>query len=170
MSHLIAALLQQADRAASVEDRYALFEAVRRIRHGGSYLQQMPPAGFTLGVQTIPHQQHPYETVGFWTRAPNGSWRIDVSRLDDWRYEYLVALHELVEMALCVQRGITEEAVTAFDVAYEATRLDGDTSEPGDNPDAPYVKEHAVASTIERLVAGELGVDWDAYEVAVSAL
>jgi hypothetical protein len=36
--------------------------------------------------------------------------------------------------------------------------------EPGDSSEAPYHKEHVFATKIERMIADELGVDWDVYE------
>ncbi len=82
----------------------------------------------------------------------------------------LVALHELVEVTLCKKRCITEAQVDAFDMAYEKNRTKGDHSEPGDHPDAPYRKEHFFATNIERLMAAELGVDWETYENHIGAL
>jgi hypothetical protein len=81
-----------------------------------------------------------------------------------------VALHELIEVTLCEERGITCEQVDAFDKAYERTRPKGDESEPGDSPDAPYRKEHFFSTSIERLMAAELGVDWAKYDEAIYKL
>jgi hypothetical protein len=36
-------------------------------------------------------------------------------------------------------------------------------SEPGDDPRAPYYREHQFASGMERLMAAELGIDWQQY-------
>lgn len=64
----------------------------------------------------------------------------------------LVALHELVESVLCFHAGISQEAVDAFDAAY-----DGD-GEPGDDPRAPYRRQHRQACLVEFLVADMLGM------------
>ena len=127
-------------------------------------------------IRTIQHSDQRYDTVGDWRErttlmvppAPDkqtvrSHLDITVSEMSDERYEFLVGLHELVEAYLCKTRGISEEAVTAFDVEYEAKRKPGDDSEPGDDPRAPYFHEHQVATFVERYVAKELGVDWDAY-------
>lgn len=47
-----------------------------------------------------------------------------------------------------------------FDLAH----LDSD--DPGMLPDAPYHKEHILATAIEMLVAQALDIDWDEYEKA----
>jgi hypothetical protein len=92
---------------------------------------------------------------------PQHGLAVVVSRLGNDDYEFLVALHELVESYLCERRGITAADVDAFDFPF---RGDG---EPGDNPTAPYFREHAFATKVERLMADELGVDWAAYETTL---
>jgi hypothetical protein len=115
-------------------------------------------------AKSIPHESQRYDTVGDW-RIKSGQISILVSSLPDERYEFLVALHELVEAYLCKQGGISEETVTAFDTG-PGKELD----EPGDDPRAPYHAEHVFASKIERMMADELGVDWEKYETAIEEL
>jgi hypothetical protein len=89
----------------------------------------------------------------------------------DWRYEILVAVHELVEWALTVHRGIPEEVISAFDVDYERLRESGAVrGEPGDSPKAPYRNEHFFATNLERLFSAQLGVDWVEYSQYVDNL
>ncbi len=122
-------------------------------------------------IREVPHGQQDYPTAGNWTADPvTGAWTITVSNMGDWRYSLLVAVHELVEMALCTQRGIPEAAVTQFDLDFEAARPDGNTDEPGHDPKAPYHYEHLIAEGLERQLAIHLDVDWDAYDAAVTAL
>ena len=64
----------------------------------------------------------------------------------------LVAIHELVEWMLCKDRGITQEAVDAFDMAFKGE------GEPGDDPKAPYRLEHRQAMLVEHLLANFLGL------------
>lgn len=85
-------------------------------------------------------------------------------------YESLVALHELIEVLLCKKRGITTEEVDAFDKAFEANRESDNDDEPGDDPSAPYRREHFFATNIECLMSAELGVDFKTYEATVNAL
>lgn len=122
-------------------------------------------------LEVIPHHDQRYPTVGDWQLDPaNQQLKIKVSELDNWRYEFLVQFHELIEATLCLDREITAEAVDKFDMEFEAKRSLDDDSEPGDHPDAPYRKEHFFATTLERLMAAELDVDWAEYEKVINAL
>ena len=123
----------------------------------------------TYDVRVIPHDQHRYETVGdYWDEGTNTFVR--VSEMGDARYEFLVAIHEFIEEFLCKHRGIPEPVIKAFDEAFELARPEGNTDEPGDSFDAPYREEHAFATYIERLIAEQLGVNWDEYGKVVTAL
>ena len=123
-----------------------------------------------VDIKSIPHNEQRYETVGDWEEMPDWTWRIRVSEMKDWRYNLLVGIHELVEMALCKQRGISEPSITAFDMEFESNRDPGDETEPGDSPEAPYQREHFFATSIERLIAAELDVDWQTYDDAVMSV
>ena len=123
-----------------------------------------------IEIETIPHSRQRYDTVGDWFFKPDATWKINVSDLADWRYELLVAVHELVEMGLCNDRGITAQRIDRFDIAYENNRLPGDTTEPGDATDAPYRNEHCAATGIERILAAHLGIDWSDYEKTINEL
>jgi hypothetical protein len=116
-----------------------------------------------IEIKTIPHEKQRYETVGDWQILPDGSLKIAVSEMGNDDYAFLVAIHEAIEVWLCKKRGITTEQVDTFDIVFEQNRADDDDSEPGDHPDAPYRKEHFFATSIERLLAAELGVDWETY-------
>jgi hypothetical protein len=120
-------------------------------------------------IETIPHSEQPYPTCGDF-REENGVLHIRVSKEIGEDSALLVALHELVEVTLCKKRGISTESVDAFDIAYEKTRPEGDDSEPGDSPDAPYRKEHFFATNIERLMAEQMGVDWAEHDERILKL
>ena len=122
-----------------------------------------------ITVDTIPHADQNYETVGdYWTDETG--MHIRVSEMGDWRLEILVAVHELVEAARCKARGITDGEITAFDVQFEEGRKPGDVSEPGDSRDAPYASEHNFATAVERMMCAAMGVAWQDYEQAVLRL
>jgi hypothetical protein len=70
-------------------------------------------------------------------------------------------LHELVESFLCLKDGVSEESVTKFDVEHP------ELEEPGDHPDAPYHKQHMVATQVERTVCEATGIDWDEHNAWV---
>lgn len=122
-------------------------------------------------VDTIPHSNHRYPTVGdYWWSESQSRLEVRVSDFENADYEFLVAIHELIEAYLAKKRGISEDSITAFDVAFEEARTEDSIDEPGDHPDAPYRKEHFFATSIERLVAAELGVDWTVYEAKINSL
>lgn len=115
-------------------------------------------------IETIPHDQHRYTTVGDWWFEADGTIQIRVSQLSDWRREALVAVHELTEILLCKNEGVSQEAVDDFDNDYELHRVEGNEDEPGDDPQAPYHNQHCFATGVERLLAARLNVQWKPYE------
>lgn len=123
-----------------------------------------------IQMKTIPHASQLYPTCGNWTFQFDGSMDIEVSDMQNEDYALLVGIHELLEGWLCRKRGISEQSVTVFDVDYENKRQEGDFSEPGNDPQAPYFHEHQFATKIEMQIADELGVNWDEYDQVVNAL
>lgn len=150
-------------------------------------------------IETIPHEKQRYPTVGDWVcekewpagEMPTGGkvisqqevLRIKVSDLGDWRKEALIAVHELIEVLICKHDGVSQEAVDKFDFEFEEKRKVGlecspddaetarlETLEPGDDNDAPYRRQHCIATGIERLLAAELDVSWKEYEDAIYQL
>lgn len=120
-----------------------------------------------ISITTIPHDQQRYNTTGDYYKTAKGEQIITISDLGNWKYELLIALHEIVESALCHDRGITDKSIDNFDMAYEEARKSSDkSSEPGNQPEAPYHTEHQFATKIERMVAEELEVDWNDYSQA----
>ena len=118
-----------------------------------------------IQIDTVTHCTQRYNTVGDWFYEPErATLRIRVSKLPDARYEFLVALHELIEQRLCERDGVSQATVDAYDKAH----LDSD--DPGSEADAPYRSQHEFSTAIEMLVAQRLGVDWKAYDDAVKAL
>lgn len=121
-------------------------------------------------IETVPHKSQRYDTVGDWFRDPEGTLHIKVSEEIGDKAASLVALHELIEVLLCEDRGVTQIAVDKFDVEFEDEREPGNNDEPGDDPNAPYYKEHFFATSIERLMAAELNVDWKLYDDVINEL
>lgn len=113
-----------------------------------------------ITIQSIPHSEQRYETCGDYWIDDEGNWHIAVSDTGNDAYTLLLAAHEFVEMALCVQRNIEMASIDEFDQHW--TTFDHYT-EPGDDPGAPYFREHQFASGIERLMASEMMVDWAEY-------
>lgn len=127
-----------------------------------------------IDIQVIPHSSQRYDTCGDWYfNSDNKRLTIRVSALGDWGYEMLIGRHEMDEALLCLKRGIKEKDVSTFDHLFERERSKGmhsDSAEPGDDPRAPYRKEHFFAATAERALAAELKVDWADYEEAIQSL
>lgn len=121
-------------------------------------------------IKTIPHSDQRYPTVGDYWTDPDGTLQVRVSEMGNEYYESLVAIHELWEELLCRKRKIPEDEITNFDVAFENVRPPGNTDEPGDEPTAPYHREHCSASGVERILCAELGIAWRNYCETVERL
>jgi hypothetical protein len=108
-------------------------------------------------IEAIPAAAQRYDTAGDWFYNSIGELRIFVNEASDPRYSFLIALHELVEVKLCEQAGITQEMVDEFDLNYK-----GD--DPGADSKAPYHVQHNHATAVEKYVAEALGVNWEVYD------
>ena len=103
-----------------------------------------------------------YPTLGDYSTPDNGETiDVTVAETGDWRFNFLVAIHETIEAVLCRHAGIEFEKVDAFDFPFYGA------GEPGDNPAAPYHKQHAIASNIEFQICQALGLDWNNYEAVL---
>ena len=109
-----------------------------------------------INIKTIEHSKHRYSTLGDYYTKDNQD-IILVSEMSNSKYEVLIAIHELVELVLTRDRGISEECITKWDIEHL------ELEEPGDHVDAPYHREHMFASKIEKMLADELGIDWIEY-------
>ena len=128
-----------------------------------------------ITIKTIPHQKQRYPTVGDWLFDSKGDLEIRVSDTKNWKYNALVAVHELIEVLLCKERGIDQQTVDKFDKSFEKRRKAKrspikDSDEPGDAVNSPYRDEHCTATGVERILAAELNVSWIRYEDALASL
>lgn len=124
-------------------------------------------------IHAIPHSTQRYETVGDYWHPSESRTEIRVSQMGNADYEFLVAVHELIEQYLCKRRGIPEPSIVEFDVEFERLRglgIKEAFDEPGHDPKAPYHVEHVFAEKIEREVAEELGINWEEYSRVVESL
>jgi len=127
-------------------------------------------------IRIIPHEQHRYETCGdWWYEGPedNAVLHIRVSQMPEQTHEQMVLIHELAEVILCNQQGVTQQDVDNFDTNFESNRevgLVSEEAEPGDSPNAPYKTQHCFATAIERLMCAALGITWQAYEEEINKL
>lgn len=113
-----------------------------------------------IHLRTVNHRDHRYNTVGDYYFDAN-IMVVNVSKIGNRDYEFLVAIHEIIECYLADSRGIKEQDITSFDLQHTG---DG---EAGDEKDCPYRREHFFSETVERLLANELGVNWNDYELAL---
>ena len=122
-------------------------------------------------IETIDHELQRYPTCGDW-KVYNYSLQINVSNVDDWRMEALVGIHELVEAVLCIDKGISQESVDKFDIAFEKAREHaiGGIEEPGDSPEAPYHIQHGYATAVERMLCAAMNIPWATYESRLKEL
>jgi hypothetical protein len=116
-------------------------------------------------VKVIPHDQQRYDTCGdWWWEGEDGeTLQVRISDMGNPLYEQCVLMHELTEVLLCKHRSISTEMVDAWDTAYGE-------GEPGDDPKAPYHKEHDAGNVVERFMAFQFGIDWDEYNNAFDDL
>lgn len=131
-------------------------------------------------IETIPHKEQRYNTVGDWwfnnpPQTLHTELHIRVSKLGDTFMEQLIAFHEYAEAIMCANEGITEQEVTAFDERFEIMRsafpdVVHKDSEPGNFKSAPYKRQHARATEIERSLCKFLGIDWKKYESVINNL
>ena len=145
---------------------------------------------------TIPDSAQRYPTLGdaWWNDGPADEelvLEVRVSDLGDWRMEAMIAVHEIVESVLCIDRGIPIAAVDAFDMEFEKARefiskypYKGEDApwfpfrgrsvkaeaEPGDDIEAPYREQHCFATAVERMLCAAMGIAWADYEARCAAV
>ena len=118
----------------------------------------------SINCVTIPHHTQRYDTAGNYGESQLGWW-LEISKMKDWRYEMLVLIHELTEMALTKQANVEWKQIDLFD-----TTVGKDHPDPGTMPEAPYFEQHAQATKIERMLAKMLGVNWKKYDKSFEEL
>lgn len=124
-------------------------------------------------IESIPHDQQRYETVGDYWFDDLGVLHFRVSDMGNEDFEFLVLIHELLEEHNTRRRGLKEPDIKAFDELYEIERnagLHANYEEPGFDPRAPYLREHTLSTGVEMMLAAYLGVKWSDYEAAVESL
>jgi hypothetical protein len=116
-----------------------------------------------INIQVIPESEMRKEVNGAdWFFDEKGDLQVRVSPMSDWRRETLLAMHEAFEGILCKYKGIDVKDVDAFDNEYDKTHtFDTDA---GDEPEAPYCRQHCFATAVERILCAELDVNWKDYD------
>ena len=99
-------------------------------------------------IKTVDPAAMRYPTAGDWEWLPDGALLLKIPEYGGRDVSVLlVAIHEMIEAYLCKRDGITDEQVTKFDT--DNPKLE----EPGDDPAAPYHRQHVVAMALEREAA-----------------
>ena len=122
-----------------------------------------------IQVNIIPYDHMRYCTAGDYY-VKDDTLIFDIADTGNPMYNILVLVHELSEYSMVTQKNISEEAITAFDEAFEKLRPGGNTDEPGDEIDCIYRDEHCIATGIERMLCGALGLSWKKYEETINNL
>lgn len=122
-----------------------------------------------LNIKTIPVQDQRVTTLGDWWENADGSFEIRLTDMGNWRYEFLVLIHELTEWSICQHLGIATKDCDDFDFLFEAEIKRGEQSpedEAGFDHRCPYGKGHVWGDRMEKLFCFLLGVKWKAYAAA----
>lgn len=114
-------------------------------------------------IEVVPHASQRYNTIGDWQWFGD-TLQVKVSDMGDWKKEFLVGIHEVIETMLCKEAGVTEKQVDDFDLSHP------ELHEPGDSIDAPYHEQHKIAIEIETRLMNELKVDEKYYEYIMEHL
>lgn len=120
-----------------------------------------------IHIKIIPESEQRKEVNGcdwFWDEQEN--LQVRVSPLSDWRREFLLGIHEAVEAVMCKHNGVTQKQVDEFDIEYDKTH--SFDLNAGDDPAAPYRREHCFATAIERILCAELDVNWLEYDTELA--
>src|SRR3974390_2972338 len=123
-------------------------------------------------IETIPSNQHRYETAGdyYWDPVESETLHVKVSEDLPPPYMWLLISHELHEALMCLHQGVGFNEIDDFDTAFEDQRKPGNEDEPGDDPRAPYHLQHRRAEILERLFAEFLNIRWDDYAEAFNKI
>ena len=88
---------------------------------------------------------------------PRGLLVINISRSEAWRPQWLVLLHEIIEIILVLHKKISFIEIDKFDISHS------DSEDPGALKSAPYHKQHIIALFLESYIARKISVKPDSY-------
>lgn len=110
-----------------------------------------------------------YCTVGDYYKTKTG-WDVVSADLKDSDYNFLILVHELIELYLTQRRGIPEPKIKKFDEWFQREKAKGRFPKFKGGAAlklSPYRREHLFALKVEKLLAKELGKNWKKYDRAV---
>lgn len=112
-----------------------------------------------IEIKTIPQSEQRYVTVGdYWTEGDKEVFRI--TDCGNRKYEWMIAIHELIEKCLNEHLDITNKQVDEFDMNWK----EEEGTECGDEPTCPYRESHCFATAAERMLCAAMGLSWAEYE------
>ena len=124
-------------------------------------------------ILLVPIAEQRFTTLGDWYQNEDGSFTIAISKMLDWRHEFLVLIHELTEWSICRATGVSSQEADVFDRYWESDIKFGLVSietEAGFSKDCPYRRGHIWGARMERLFCWLLGASWKDYERACNKL
>jgi hypothetical protein len=118
-----------------------------------------------IWIKTIPAKDQRYITAGDYYEK-DGEIHFKITNQANEDYEFMIAVHELIEEYLIRKAGLTHKQIDDYDFAWEEKEKKGLTkaSQPGDEEDCPYKDQHVFATIIEGLLATQLGIDFQKYD------
>lgn len=120
-----------------------------------------------IQVDFIPHTKQRYDTAGDYYESVINDVPTTFFKISDtgntW-YNYLILFHELREYILANKDGVKLQDIDNFDFGFVGE------GEPGDNPHAPYYKQHQLAEIAERSLAADMNLNWKDYEQEINKL
>ena len=117
-------------------------------------------------IEVIPHNEQRLGGEGDWIWEGENL-RVRVSDMKDWKYNFLLARHEMDEAVLCRNAGITTDMVDQDELKA------GDNDDPDSltgYPGSCYQQQHNDALVAEWIMARNLGVKWEDYGEAFHKL
>jgi hypothetical protein len=115
-----------------------------------------------IEINFIPHKEHKFTTIGHWA-VENEILKIWISEEICWQNKAAVLFHELIEVFICISKGITTAECDEFDELFEKEYENGIWSksiEAGFDKRCPYRIGHIWGSRFERIVIFLLGASW----------
>jgi hypothetical protein len=109
-----------------------------------------------------PNNQRFGECGDWFYDADSDELTVFVNKMEDWRSEMAVAIHEAVEAVAFLAAGGDQTDIDYFDKNFYKTHDDG---QAGDDKDAPYCEQHKSASFIEQEVCNQLKLDFRQHEL-----
>jgi hypothetical protein len=111
-----------------------------------------------ITIKLIDPANQRFSECGDWFYdAEDDTLTIFISRMEDWRSELAVAIHELFESVSCIAAGIDQTDVDAFDKTFYQLN---ETGEAGDSRDSPYFEQHKSATFVEQEACSQLKLPW----------